>query len=509
MQSKADIIIAVQNLDKFLKIPELSGATVKLNSNGAPYVFTGGFTMVFQLTKEFTKWAFRVWHSGLTQQKERFKKISQYIEKENLSYFEDIIYDEKGLLVNGELVDTIRMKWLEGDLLKKYIVKNIDNFEILQLLADSFLEMFDLLHKHNISHGDLQHGNILIDENHNIRLIDYDSVCVPDIEGNEELVTGLKGYQHPSRLKNASKASIKADYFSELVIYLTLCAIAENPNLWNKYDGNNTEVLLFNESDFENIQHSDIYKELSNSESKTIQSLLKILAEYLNEDSYLNLEPFTKHKDYIEWDIELPVPVANCSCCGKQITHSMSYSICYKCHLEKISLQISEEKTFKHEIENLKKTINEKESEIENLGKAIKKKSRTKGISQSLAVLIFLFFISVIININLRIQNTNLKNLTSSLEKNVNDYISNIKIIESQKTTYEEKIRAYESQLPQVYRTKYANQLVYFKCGNGNWEQLNCLFQDKGTSIYIFGEKDGYGLTHIGGWIPMNRLEKQ
>jgi len=296
MPRKADIITAVKNSNIFLKVPELSGATVKINSNGQPYVFTGGFTMVFQLTKNLKKWAFRVWHTGFNQQKERFQKISQYIANQSLPYFADFIYDEKGLLVDGELVDTIRMEWLEGNLLKKYIETNLYNQNKLLNLANNFSIMFGLLHHHKISHGDLQHGNILIDSQDNIRLIDYDSVCVPEIEGKEELVTGLRGYQHPSRLKHATKASLKSDYFSELIIYLSLCAIAEYPNLWNKYSVKDTEVLLFCDRDLDNLQQSNIYQDLLHHNSDKINSLLKVLIHYLSKSSYLELEPFDSYK---------------------------------------------------------------------------------------------------------------------------------------------------------------------------------------------------------------------
>jgi len=306
MPNKNDIVTAIKNSNIFLKVPELNGATVKLNFDGQPFRFTGGFTMVFQLTKNSKKWAFRVWHIGFNKQKDRFLKISKYLENQKLPYFADFIYDEKGLLVNGELVDTIRMEWLDGDLLKKYIEKNISNENKLQNLANNFLTIFDLLHKHKISHGDLQHGNILIDSQDNIRLIDYDSVCVPEIEGKEELVTGLRGYQHPSRLKYASKASLKADFFSELIIYLSLYAIILNPNLWDKYNVKDTEVLLFNDEDFGNLQQSDIYKDLMSINSYKINVLLKILADYLNKSSYLELEPFDTYKDFvaIKYDIE-------------------------------------------------------------------------------------------------------------------------------------------------------------------------------------------------------------
>jgi|GEM_PF-2048861 len=312
MPNKNDILIAIKNLDIFLKIPELKGAIVRSNANGQPYFFTGGFTMVFQLTKNLKKWAFRVWYIGFNQQKERFHIISNYLKSQNLSYFADFIYDEKGLLVNGELVDTIRMEWLDGDLLKDYIEKNLNNKKKLQDLADRFMLMCEYLHKHNISHGDLQHGNILVDNNDNIKLIDYDSVCVPAIEGKEELITGLRGYQHPSRFKSANKASLKADYFSELIIYLSLCGLAENPLLWYKFKLKSTEVLLFSEEDFTNLQKSEIYKDLSNLTSKIIKVLLNICTDYLNKPSYLDLKPFQSYLDPAEL-------IQSCEIYGKEI----------------------------------------------------------------------------------------------------------------------------------------------------------------------------------------------
>jgi hypothetical protein len=124
MANKQDIITAIKNLDIFLKVPELKGSTVKLNKNGSPFVYTGGFNMVFQLTKGIKKWAFRVWHVPMGETKKRYQAISKYLIEKNLPYFADFIFDEKGILVNGDLIDTIRMEWLDGDLFKKYIETN-------------------------------------------------------------------------------------------------------------------------------------------------------------------------------------------------------------------------------------------------------------------------------------------------------------------------------------------------------------------------------------------------
>ena len=288
--SKQDIITAIKNSDIFLKIPELQGAKPRLNPNGSPFAFVGGFNMVFQLEHQNKKWAFRVWHVPMGEHKNRYRKISEYLSAKKLPYFADFIYDENGILVNGNLIDSIRMEWLEGKLLKEYLEKNLKNISKLTKLANDFLEMCKTLRSNKISHGDLQEGNILIEQNGNIKLVDYDSICIPEIEGQKELVTGLKGYQHPSRFK-AGKASLKADYFSELVIYLSIIALSENSNLWNKYQVKDTQYLLFSETDFEDFANSEIYNDLQKL-SNSVKSLTRILNSYLSENDYLNLTSF-------------------------------------------------------------------------------------------------------------------------------------------------------------------------------------------------------------------------
>lgn len=288
--NKQDIVTAILNSDTFLKVPELKGAKPRIEFNGKPYAFTGGFNMVFQLEHQNKKWAFRVWHVPMGEHTDRYRKISKYLSEKKLPYFADFIYDEKGILVNGNLLDTIRMEWLEGKLLKEYLEENLGNKNKLTKLANDFLEMCKTLRENKISHGDLQEGNILVDKNSNIKLVDYDSVCIPDIEGQKELVTGLKGYQHPSRFKGG-KASLKADYFSELVIYLSILALSENSNLWNKYKVKDTQYLLFTETDFEDFANSEIYNDLQKL-SNSIKSLTRILNSYLSENNYLNLTSF-------------------------------------------------------------------------------------------------------------------------------------------------------------------------------------------------------------------------
>lgn len=288
--TKSEIITAVIN-PNFIKDKYLQSAAVQIGHSGRPVLYTGGYSMVFQLLNRGEKLAFRVWHIEILEIKDRYKKISAYLNKINLHYFSEFTYVENGLLVNGQLLDISRMKWVEGNLLKEFIGSNLHRKPILEKLAENFLFMINDLHKNKVSHGDLQHGNILITDKIEIKLVDYDSICVPEIEGQNEVVTGLKGYQHPTRFTKG-KSSSKADYFSELVIYLSILAISENPTLWAKYDVANTETLIFTPEDFLDWDNSNIKFDL-NLMSNKIKTLTKVMEEFISQVDYLNIKPFS------------------------------------------------------------------------------------------------------------------------------------------------------------------------------------------------------------------------
>jgi serine/threonine protein kinase len=181
----------------------------------------------------------------------------------------------------------------------------------LRKLADSFLKMCNELHIHQISHGDLQHGNILIDDSGNIKLIDYDSICIPSIEGQQEIVTGLKGYQHSSRL-TGSTTSLKADYFSELIIYFSLLALVEKKSFWEDYQVAKSEHLLFSDADLKDLKRSKIYTELKGLTAE-IDGLLHILEKYTQTNSFLDLKPFSQYQVdpvIVDFKVDYPAIIA-------------------------------------------------------------------------------------------------------------------------------------------------------------------------------------------------------
>ncbi|WP_070108814.1 AarF/UbiB family protein [Microcystis aeruginosa] len=57
------------------------------------------------------------------------------------------------------------MEWVDGISFKDFISNNINNPTSIRNFAEKFLEMVKIFHQNNISHGDLQHGNIIVRKN--------------------------------------------------------------------------------------------------------------------------------------------------------------------------------------------------------------------------------------------------------------------------------------------------------------------------------------------------------
>ena len=109
-----------------------------------------------------------------------------------------------------------------------------------------------------LAHGDLQHGNILV-ENGELRLIDYDAMFIPGMSGRSHEV-GHRNFQHPKR--SESDFDGRLDHFSAWVIALSLRALVIEPKLWSEVQGGD-EGLLFRKEDFLKPDSSKVFAALS------------------------------------------------------------------------------------------------------------------------------------------------------------------------------------------------------------------------------------------------------
>lgn len=291
MPTIPDIRTSVENKNNLVLDSHPRNGVFRTDSRNRLVAYAGGFTVVFPyVSSNGEKWALRCWHADIANLKRHFEVLSDELHKLRLPYFCDFIYTEKGINVNGKIYPITRMRWIDGDNLKVFLCNHKNEKERLKKLASNFLKMVQCLHQHNIAHGDLQHGNVLVDKSDKLFLIDYDSAYVPALIGQKDFISGLKGYQHPNRERNIN-ASEKLDFFSELIIYISILAIANNPSLADKYNLEKTEHLLFSREDFSNLEYSSIYQDLKALKGK-FPKLLQILKDYLKKSDINELTPF-------------------------------------------------------------------------------------------------------------------------------------------------------------------------------------------------------------------------
>ena len=208
-----------------------------------------------------------------------------------MSYFSEFRYIDNGIIIGGKACPTTRMKWIDGNDLKTYIMEHRDDRACLIRLATDFFSMTNELHKRSIAHGDLQHGNIIVDSRGGLHLIDYDSMYVSELESiaAADIIAGKPDYQHPSRSSNRF-ASKKLDYFSEAIILCSILAMAYEPELAEKYSVEGSEGLLFTRADFESFSSSTIYRDLSGLPN-CVLLLRDVIERYLAEDDINKLAP--------------------------------------------------------------------------------------------------------------------------------------------------------------------------------------------------------------------------
>ena len=287
-------VIEIRNAVRYpilIKDPYLANFKVENRvSSGQPIEWTGAFSAVYPMVSDKEKCILKIWFIHIDNNEQRYSELKEYLENKKLPYFVKFDYIRKGIIVEGEPLDMLRMEWVDAVNLTEYISAHLHDKSALEKLANNFKVMFEDLHKHKISHGDLQPDNIKITSDGQIKLIDYDSVCIPKFLEIRDFCKGTPGYQSPSRIISGFISSLNMDYFSQLVIYITIKAVIENHLIWDSYSVTQADDrLLFKAEDFFDWEYSDIRRDL-NFLSQEIKDLVKILDSYIN--AHLFLPPF-------------------------------------------------------------------------------------------------------------------------------------------------------------------------------------------------------------------------
>lgn len=263
---------AIQNPKSCFSDPELRSGIPTTDKLGLPKPVTGGFASVYEMKCGGRKFAVRCFLRHIADIEQRYSIISNHLKQSRLQFMVDFKFINRGIMIRGQWFPILKMEWIDGFQLNTYIEKNLQNPQAFQSLAGQFSQLVTDLKRNSIAHGDLQHGNILV-LNGNMRLIDYDGMYVPGLEGMPSHELGHKNYQHPNRTEKDFGPDL--DNFSAWVIYSSLAILTMDPATW-KVAGPD-ESLLFHHSDFIKPSSSRILNILEKNSENRIRSLASSL----------------------------------------------------------------------------------------------------------------------------------------------------------------------------------------------------------------------------------------
>ncbi|HJZ71515.1 MAG TPA: hypothetical protein VKE51_07215 [Vicinamibacterales bacterium] len=263
--------IAVQNPHVCFRDPDLKAAAVaRTTVTRMPKVWTGNFAQVYELQAPGGRWAVKCFTRSVADIRARYSAIAAAISRSRLPYFVDFEFLDGEMLVDGARWPVLKMRWTDGQPLDRFVASNLARPRALLAAASQLFDLVRALERKKLAHGDLQHGNIIVQES-GVRLVDYDGMFVPAFAGTASPEIGAPSYQHPQR-SNGDYA-VGLDRFSALAIGTALAAVAVDPSVWAEFHtGDN---LIFTGEDFRNPAGSRVLDRLRTLADPQLQSLVE------------------------------------------------------------------------------------------------------------------------------------------------------------------------------------------------------------------------------------------
>lgn len=261
-----------------------------LDAKGEPIFMAGNFAAVFKATVApgDQMVAIKLFTRDLPQLEQRQRAVAQTVERLGARYLIDIGYMADEIFVHSKIAGDgefplVVMPWTEGQTLGSVVEKlcNKQHTRGLAALTKAWANLCLGMLSNGIAHGDLKHDNVLVTPEGQLRLIDYDSMYVPQLRGLKSVLLGGASYQHPGR--NTSHFNASQDEFSILVIALSLRALTIDPTLYEPF--NTGENLILIHDDFVSPMPTVLLERLLNSPDALVRNWTALLMKCAASDS--------------------------------------------------------------------------------------------------------------------------------------------------------------------------------------------------------------------------------
>ncbi len=281
--------------DPELKQGNVEKVTVKtvVGAVERPWGIEGGFAVVYKFrTKSGMFRALRCFRVPMSEDTQfRYERIEPYFADHAHDITAGFKYHDAGIVVKeqgkppNQTYPVIEMDWIDGvtllDKIDELCLKR--DCAALKSLSEQWVGILRTMRQANIAHGDLAGVNVMVRENGQLVLIDYDGVYIPEFAGLTQVLLGQMDYQHPQMAQRSFNEWM--DAFSALMIYTSLLALQVQPQLWDKYakrgpQGKLLDVnILFTQQDFKEPHQSELIRELESLNDQRVKLFVQELKQ--------------------------------------------------------------------------------------------------------------------------------------------------------------------------------------------------------------------------------------
>lgn len=256
---------------------------------GNPLALPGGFAWVFPMVDEDGKRrrALKVFKRPVPERFDRYPLITAALDGMLRTGASSVLQTEfhaEALRISATgdsdamWFPAVVLEWSDAVRLDDYLDERLQHGQDVRELAFAWLDVIDEFRRAGVAHGDLQHGNILVQDDGSFVLIDYDGMYVPELgEDRMALERGVPGYQPPSR-STSDRCPLDAhlDEYSALTILVTLATAT--PELWEFHE---RDSLILQEDDLLEPENSAVLRQMgdgSDEAASLVECLIRATA---------------------------------------------------------------------------------------------------------------------------------------------------------------------------------------------------------------------------------------
>ena len=247
---------------------------------GLPRMISGNFASVFPMTSASGhKYAVKCFTRPVSHQLDRYKLISAHLGTLRPWWSTDFQFIPEGIQVDGARYPILRMNWVQGLTLTRWVSENVHKPGAVAHLSRRFDELIRDLTAAGMAHGDLQAGNLLVADDGRLHLVDYDGMYVPGLDRLPPDEVGHPDYQPPGRSQHDYGPAM--DRFSAWLISLSLKILAAAPELWDQLNPDHDEYLLLDRNDLRDLSSSPRFSALCSHHNAEVRRLAQIMRQIL------------------------------------------------------------------------------------------------------------------------------------------------------------------------------------------------------------------------------------